>query len=46
MVRRRGLTVTVGAALLGAALTAFPAWPAGAAAGQAAATAAVTASSC
>jgi beta-lactamase class A len=37
MGRRRGLTVAVGAALLGAALTACPAWPASAAAGQAAA---------
>jgi beta-lactamase class A len=37
MGRRRGLTVAVGAALLGTVLTAFPAWPAGAAAGPAAA---------
>ena len=40
MERRRGLTVAMGAALLGAALTAFPAWPAGAAAGQAGASSA------
>src|SRR5450755_4250437 len=45
MERRRGLTVAVGAALLGAALTAFPAWPAGAAAGQAAASSALCSSS-
>jgi len=45
MERRRGLTVAVGAALLGAALTAFPAWPAGAAAGQAAASPALCSSS-
>jgi beta-lactamase class A len=45
MVRRRGLTVGVGAALLGAALTAFPAWPAGAAAGRAAASSASCSSS-
>jgi beta-lactamase class A len=42
---RRGLTVAVSAALLGAALTAFPAWPAGAAAGRAAASSAVCSSS-
>lgn len=42
---RRGLTVVVSAALLGAALTAFPAWPAGAAAGRAAASSAVCSSS-
>jgi beta-lactamase class A len=35
MERRRGLTVAVGAALLGAALTVFPAWPAGAVASSA-----------
>ena len=47
MERRRGLTVAVGAALLGAALMAFPAWPAGAAAGQAAAgQAAASSASC
>jgi len=45
MGRRRGLTVAVGAALLGAALTAFPAWPAGAAAGRAAASSAICSSS-
>jgi beta-lactamase class A len=45
MKRRRGLTVAVGAALLGAALTAFTAWPAGAAAGQAAASSALCSSS-
>src|ERR1035438_3720826 len=45
MERRRGLTVAVGAALLGAALTAFAAWPAGAAAGQAAASSAICSSS-
>jgi beta-lactamase class A len=45
MERSRGLTVALGAALLGAALTAFPAWPAGAAAGQAAASAAICSSS-
>jgi hypothetical protein len=37
MGRRHGLTVAVGAALLGMALAALPAWPAWAAAGQAAA---------
>jgi len=45
MERRRGLTVAVGAALLGAALTAFPAWPAGAVAGRAAASSATCSSS-
>ena len=48
MERRRGLTVAMGAmgaALLGAALTAFPAWPAGAAAGRAAASSAICGSS-
>jgi beta-lactamase class A len=35
MERRRGLTVAVGTALLGAALTVFPAWPAGAVASSA-----------
>ena len=45
MERSRVLTVALGAALLGAALTAFPAWPAGAAAGQAAASAAICSSS-
>jgi beta-lactamase class A len=42
---RRGLTVALGAALLGAALTAFPAGPAGAAAGPAAASSASCSSS-
>jgi beta-lactamase class A len=45
MGRRRGLTVAVGAALLGAVLTAFPAWPASAAAGPAAASSASCTSS-
>jgi beta-lactamase class A len=45
MERRRGLTVAVGAALLGAVLTAFPAWPAGAVAGPAAASSASCTSS-
>ena len=45
MGRRRGLTVAVGAALLGAVLTAFPAWPAGAVAGPAAASSASCTSS-
>jgi beta-lactamase class A len=45
MERRRGLTVAVGAALLGAALTAVPAWPAGAVAGRAAAASATCKSS-
>jgi len=45
MERRRGLTVALGAALLGAALAAFPTWPAGAAAGRAAASSAICGSS-
>jgi beta-lactamase class A len=46
MGRMRGLTVIVGAALLGAVLTAFPAWPAGAAAGMAADRAAASSAIC
>jgi beta-lactamase class A len=45
MGHRRGLTVAVGAALLGVALTVFPAWPAGAVAGRAAASSAICSSS-
>lgn len=45
MERSRVLTVALGAALLGAALTAFPAWPACAAACEAAASAAICSSS-
>jgi beta-lactamase class A len=43
--RRRGLAVAAGAALLGAVLAAFPAWPAGAVAGRAAASSASCSSS-
>jgi beta-lactamase class A len=43
--RRRGLAVAAGAAALGVALTAFPAWPAGAVAGRAAASPATCTSS-
>jgi beta-lactamase class A len=45
MGRRRGLTVAIGAALLGAALTALPTGPASAGAGQAAASSVVCSSS-
>ena len=46
MGRMGGLAVAVGAALLGAALTACPAWPAGAAAGAAAGRAAASSAIC
>ena len=45
MERRRGLAIAMGAALVGAALTGFPAWPAGAAADRAAASPAICGSS-
>jgi beta-lactamase class A len=46
MGRMRGFTVVVSAALLGAALTACPAWPAGAATGTAAGRAAASSAIC
>ncbi len=45
MRRRRGLTAAVGSALVGAALMAFPAWPADAAVSQVAASSAICSSS-